>query len=1312
MRTDAADAKGLLPEGPSGYDLRERLVIGPSSVVYRGVARVDGNAVLLTTTRGRPSSRDVSDFSREYAILTRISGAPIVHALGHEVIEGRPWLILEDVGGQPLTSVVARFRAPDRAVTLALEISLALAEVHRRGIVHQRLEPRHIIVLDDGTVRLTGFASSTERLSETPTRMLDGTLAYVAPEQTGRLNLQVDERADLYAFGVVLFELLTGTPPFDAPDAAGWIHAHLAKQPAAPDSLDHRIAPSLSAIVLKLLAKDPADRYQHARGLARDLERCATALSHGDQTRFELGTDDVTDVFRVSERLHGREREVARLVAGFERAIADCSCVISLVPGYSGIGKTSVVSALYQPVARERGRFISGKFDQYKRDIPYQTIVQAFRGLMRDVLSANAEPLADWRRRVGDALGANAGVLADVIPELSTLLGPLPPIAELGPREAQNRFERVFLAFVRVFARVGHPLVLFLDDMQWADDATLGLLQSLGAPSAVPSLHVVLAYRDNEVGPDHRFALAVDALRAEGATLETIPVRDLEPPHVIALVAETVNRTSHDSSVRALALALSEKTGGNPFFIRELLQQLHGRGLFAFDAQRNRWDWDERATDAVDVAGNVVDLLVMRLSNLPVPMQRTLAVAACFGNRFDIESLAEVLQMSAGDVSAALSGARRDGLVVAVGDSCDTGAFRFHHDRIQQAAYSRLADDERTLAHLHIGRVLRARFQDGSDDLLFDAVEHLNRARTIASDPGERREITLLNLAAGRRAKAAAAWGPAQVYFENAVSLGGEHAWTSHRDETFGAVRDLAECDFLTGRFDRAAIHFDDLRGRSVSRIERAGVVTLHVRLLIVTGRYDDALDLAVRELESFGVSFPIGDPEIAAAIEVGHRRLEHFDFQSMAAMPVLGDSEPRALINLLASLPPAVYSRRPAILPLLAMKIVQLSIEHGNCEASCFGYSLYAMILAATLGEPARALELSQASIALTDRLDDPRLRAPAVHIHANHILFWSRGYDTAIPFLQRAYEAAMHVGDITIAAYVTFMGAWQEIERGHEVTETQRALAIHDARAEASRHATARDVVRLQIQFGRALAGETLDPLSLTTSDFDADAARLRISAAGLDTGLVTHDLLRAMLAWLHGRFAEAEAALECGSAALAAAYCLPIETTWALFDALTAAALWDDASAEARGTLSAKVRSAEARLRRWANDCPENFEAKHALVLAEMARLDGRTRDADREYEHAFVAARRSGMLHLQVIASQLAARVALASGLEHVARTWLREQHDVLRAWGATALVTAMEATHPYLRTTASEASGGLAQLDALAAIKASHALSRA
>ena len=440
------------------YRIEGLLYAGPRSSLYRATRSIDGKSILLKTTRkNRPPARDLAEFANERVVLERLSNTPVVGLLGHEELDGRPWLILDDLGGQPLDAIAARFRAPEHAVRLAAKIAGALAEIHRRGVIHLDLTPNHVIILADGSVRLTGFRTASLLRVDSSVSTVRGSLAYMAPEQTGRMNRPVDKRADLYALGVTLYELLVGRLPFEGKDLLEWTHAHLAKAPTPPEQLDERVPLSASAIVLKLLSKQAEDRYHSAGGVQRDLERCADAIARGERSPFLLGSDDAPDEFRVSHRLYGREAEVAKLLAGFDRAIVGDAAVVSLVAGYSGVGKTSVVRALFQPVVRERGRFVTGKFDQYKRDIPYATLVQAFPDLIRDILIESDESFARWRARLWAALGANGRVIVDVIPELERVVGPQPEVAALDPHEAQNRFEATFLAFVRVFARRDHP---------------------------------------------------------------------------------------------------------------------------------------------------------------------------------------------------------------------------------------------------------------------------------------------------------------------------------------------------------------------------------------------------------------------------------------------------------------------------------------------------------------------------------------------------------------------------------------------------------------------------------------------------------------------------------------------------------------------------------------------------------------------------------------------------------------------------------------------------------------------------------------
>lgn len=1305
-------------DAPEGYRALTLARESGNIVTYRAVRQLDDAHVLLHTPRNaRLTELDHEQVAHEFAVLTRLEEAPVAVALTMQHARGRPWLVLKDPGGESLNRIAARFRAPVKALAIGASIAGALAEVHRRGVMHRALNPGHILILDDGSVRITDFRHASFIRVDCSGQSMYGSLAHMAPEQTGRMNRPVDKRADLYSLGVILYELLTGRQPFEGNNALEWIHAHIAKTPVPPSKLDERIPASADAIVLKLLSKHAEDRYHGAAGLQRDLERCAAALTRGETGPFELGTEDVPDDFRVAHRLYGREAEIAQLLDGFDRASSSGSCVVTLIGGYSGVGKSSLVGELYRPIVRARGRFVSGKFDQYKRDIPYATIVQAFRDLLRGLLSLGERSLAEWRDRIREVLGVNGRLIVDVIPELELVVGPQPPVLGLDALEGQNRFELVFGAFVRVFAQPQHPLIIFLDDMQWADGATLGLLKILARPGQFPDLQLVLAFRNNEVDASHPFQLAIDAMRAGGARLDSLTVLDLEPRHVLQLVADTVSRLPADAA--SLATMIGTKAGGNPFFIGELLQVLHARGLLAFDMEVRGWTWDDAAIRTLDVTDNVVDLLIDRIRTLPRRTRRILTLASCFGSRFDVGTLATVVEEPLEVIETALHPALTDGFIVAVDESVRAKrAFRFQHDRIQQAAYS-FAADERDATHLRIGRVLRDRFAAGEDELLFDAVKHLDQGAALMLDAAERQQLVELNLLAGRRAKAAIAWEPARVYLAFAASRFDDDAWTTNFATTFVVLRELAECEFLAGQFAPAERRFDELRRLARTRTERGDVANAQVKLYIVMGRYDDALRLGLAELEPFGEPLIASDEELVVAISAARQRLsanlEGIDLRSIVDRPIIADAEPRALIVLLTSIAPAVYSRRPSLFPLLAMRIVNLSLEYGNCEHSCFGYSIYAMTLAGD-GDAERALSLSEASIALNERFLDPKLRGTVLHIHANHIIFWRRSYAEASAMHERAYLASMEVGDLTIAAYVSFMGAWQCLARGEALSVTDLALERFRNFAAGSHHEAAQLTVLIQRQFGRALAGLTASPLTLSDEQFDADAARARFESAGFDTGLVMHDLLRAMLAWYQGDYLVAEWWLARGSPSLPAAFCLPLEITWTLFDALTAAALWDAAAPEARSALFDRVVRAEARLFGWARGCPENFGAEHSLVAAELARIEDRGREALYGYEQAADAARRAGHLPVETIAAQLAVRLARSSGLIRATRAWLRDGHAVISEWGAGALLKTLKAANPEgfaadSRLPADVVPAAEQQLDVLTAIKASQALSR-
>ncbi len=674
-----------------------------------------------------------------------------------------------------------------RFLRVAIGAAAALGKVHQRGLVHKDIKPANILVDDaTGEVRLTGFGTASrltrERQAPHPPETIAGTLAYMAPEQTGRMNRSIDSRSDLYALGVTFYHLLTGALPFTAADPVEWVHCHLAKRPVAPAERQHDIPGALSSIVMKLLAKTAEARYQTAVGLERDLRRCQTAWTAQHRIDdFPLGERDTPDRLLIPETLYGRQREVDMLLAAFDRCVHGGAPELVLVSGYSGIGKSSVVNELQPVLVPPRGLFASGKFDRYKREIPYSTLAQAFQSLIRMLLGKSDADLASWRDALRGALGANARLIADLVPEVVSILGEPPPVPELPPRDAQRRFQMVVRQFIGVFARPEHPLALFLDDLQWLDAATLDLLEDLVSRSDLRHLLLIGAYRDNEVTAAHPLMRTLEAIRSTGA-VQDITLAPLTPDDVGALVADAIRGDATQAA--PLAALVHAKTDGNPFFVIQFLHVLADEGLLAFDHEHARWSWDLGGIHAKRYTDNVVELLARKLTRLPLDTQDALRRLACLGHGADDARLAIVLGTSEEHVHWALWEAVRQHLIDRIERS-----YTFVHDRVQEAAYALLTEQSRADAHLTIGRLLAAHTPaDKRDEAIFEIVNQLNRGASLITSPAEREELAELNLTAGKRAKSASAYASALTYLTAGAAMLPEDAWERRQELAFESI--------------------------------------------------------------------------------------------------------------------------------------------------------------------------------------------------------------------------------------------------------------------------------------------------------------------------------------------------------------------------------------------------------------------------------------------------------------------------------------------------------------------------------------------
>jgi hypothetical protein len=763
------------------------------------------------------------------------------------------------VDGSRLVPLDRLLRAPiamEPFLQLAIEITAALGELHARGIVHKDINPINILISDaTSEVQLTGFGLasrlSRERQPIEPDAFT-GTLAYMAPEQTGRMNRSVDSRSDLYALGVTFYQMLTGTLPFTAADPMEWVHCHLARLPVPPANRVKEIPGVVSAITMKLLAKMAEDRYQTAVGLESDLRLCLTAWKARFRIDdFSLGEHDIPDRLLIPEKLYGPRREVETLLASFNRIVRGGAPELVLVSGYSGVGKSSVVNELHKELVPLRGLFATGKFDQYKRDIPYATLAQAFQVLVRSVLSKSEEELTKWRGAFDDALGPNGKLIVNLVPELQLIIGEPPPIPDLPPQDAQRRFQLVLRRFIGVFAKPQHPIALFLDDLQWLDSASLNLIEDLLTQSDIRHLVLIGAFRSNEVDSSHALIRRLETIRKAGVPVSEIV---LAPLTRIDL-SEFATDCFHCEPERAAPLVelIHEKTAGNPFFAIQFISALVDEGLFTFDYRDRQWSWHLTRIQAKGYSDNVVDLMVDKLSRLPIKTQQALQLLACMGNSVKWAILEMVSQQPTEEMDRDLWEASRVGLILRTEQSC-----QFLHDRIREAAYSLISDDVRAEAHLRIARLLATRVSpEKREETIFDIVNQLNLGVSAATDANAKTQIARFNLQAGLRAKASTAYPSACSYFAFGFATLGDRGWDLAYEGAFRLLLERAECELLRGNLALSEGLIDLLPSSARSKTDRTESYRLQVTLQLLNGDMARAVRTSLECLKMFDMTFP-----------------------------------------------------------------------------------------------------------------------------------------------------------------------------------------------------------------------------------------------------------------------------------------------------------------------------------------------------------------------------------------------------------------------------------------------------------------------
>jgi predicted ATPase/GAF domain-containing protein/anti-anti-sigma regulatory factor len=1279
--------------------------------IYRGHRTSDMAPVIIKSLKQQhPKPNDVAKLKYERLVAADLALPGIVKPYGIEKIGDHLALVMEDIGGVALSSLVGgRKLSLKQLLQVAISIADTLGAIHARGLIHRDIKPHNVIInVERMEVKLSDFGSATYLSHEVQTagqpRAVEGTLSYMSPEQTGRTNRAVDTRSDLYSFGITLYELLTGGVPFRTADALELVHSHIARIPQAPKEVSPEVPSLLSDIIMKLLAKSPDDRYQSAYGLEADLQECLAQLeSHGSIASFPLGRLDMVADLRMPQKLYGREQELQSLMDTWGRASRD-AIELLLVSGYSGIGKSVLVYELHKPIVQSKGYFIAGKFDQLNRSVPYAAVASAFREIVRTILTESDAKLVRWKEKLRIALGASGGLLTDIIPELELLIGPQPSVPALAPTESQNRFDLTFYKFCQTLATKEHPLVLFLDDVQWVDPASLKFIQFLLTQADMRHMLVIAAYRDNEVDENHMFSLALADLRKARVAIHEITLRPLTMPVVNQIIADTLSSTPERTA--SLVDVVFAKTRGNPFFMHQFMKTLHSDKLLSFDGGVRLWSWDLTRIREMQVAENVVDFMAGKLRRLSESAQRVLRLAACIGHQFDLRTLSIIDRTELHETARALSETLQGGFIWALdansrflytqgeADAVDVEiaaqiSYRFSHDRVQQAAYSLIDAKDRQELHLRIGRLLLdSSTKEPIENALFDILHHMNLGISLISDPSERLRLSSLNLEAGKRAKLGLAYEAAKNYFRSGVSLlalDGE-GWADHYELSFALRMGLAECELLTGAFPAAEEILSTCLSQANTTFDKVNVHNLRMLLSQMSGKFNDAVSAVLAGLALLGVEIPGADQRgalFAAELAEIHVNMKGRKPADLIDLPEVVEPEQLAAQKLLADLVAAAMAPDPTLGAFAIAKQVNHSIKHGHSNTSAFGYMLYARLLLGGMGSYEDAYEFAKLGIALTEKYNNVRLSSLLTFTFATMLHFYEP-VGVVLKWLSRARHAAIEAGDFRTLSYTCYCTIWTRLSVGDDLESVSEENEQFLALTQRAKDTTGTHVMLCTRQIIKSLKGETTDPLSWSDDSFDEQWYASEFEKPEYAYFALWYSSVKLTQAYLFGDYDAALTHLAAAEKATTPAWAMDLFATEIPFYAcLTMLAVHDSVPAAEQEQYRSKIDGHLSKLAALAVQCPSNYDHKYKLVMAERARISGEQIKAMALYDEAIASAEVHEFPRDEAMANEIAARYHLEKGRLKCARAYATDAYHGYLAWGGSAKATHLASKIPEI-----------------------------
>jgi predicted ATPase/tRNA A-37 threonylcarbamoyl transferase component Bud32 len=1295
-----------------GYRISEELYNGSRTLVYRGYREIDSLAVVIKVLKNPyPTFHELLSFRNQYTIAKNLNSPLVIQTYSLEPFQNGYMLVMEDFGGISLKDYFRSPKMQDIAslqefLVIAIALCSTLDLLYHERIIHKDIKPSNILINPETKqVKLIDFSIASLLPRETQTlvnpNVLEGTLAYISPEQTGRMNRLIDYRTDFYSLGITFYELLTGVLPFAANEPMELVHYHIAKLPEQLTSKTKKEIPQvLSDIVMKLMAKNAEDRYQSALGLKFDLEKCLHQLQvDGKVENFEIAKRDVCDRFIIPDKLYGRENEVATLLQAFERVSLGAT-EIMLVAGFSGIGKTAVVNEVHKPIVRQRGYFIKGKYDQFNRNIPLSAFVQALRDLMSQLLSESDTQLVQWKEKILSALGDNGQVLIDVIPELEQIIGKQPPAAELSGSAAQNRFNLLFGKFIAVFATQQHPLVMFLDDLQWADSASLNLMQVLMSQSEMGYLLLIGAYRDNEVFPAHPLMLTLEEINKARATISTLTLASLSQSHVNHLVADTLSCST--IIAQPLSELVYQKTKGNPFFANQFLRALHQDGYITYNFNVGHWQCNLVAVRSLSLTDDVVEFMALQLQKLPDETQNILKLAACIGAQFDLETLAIVSEKSITDAATALWKALQEGLILPTSQTYKffQGAeqpqsedivnpnYRFLHDRVQQAAYSLIPSNQKQATHLQMGQLLQQKLSEiDREDKIFDIVGHLNLGIELIAQPQERQTLAQLNLKAGTKARSATAYAAARVYLQSGLELLSQDSWETQYELTLNLYVAAAEASHLNSDFEGMEQLAAFVLQQAQTILDKVKIYEIQIAAHTARNQTLQAMAVGTEALKQLGVEFltEADEAQISSGLQQIEEQLSGREIAELVDLPAMSDPNAQAAIQLLGMLFSPILQAMPALMPILSATMVSLSLQFGNAPGSTVGYAIHSMVLCAFLGEVKTGYSFGRLAMNLLDRFNVGEFKCKVLLLFAAWVQHHQESLKATMLTMKDGYATGMETGDFLNAGYnsldylIAKLFAGVELDIWEPEIEGYRAVLVQVKQHSAQ---TYLDMMQQTVQNLRearilsdCLIGTAYDETVMIPKHHqDRDLSAIAIA--------YTYKL---MLAYFFGNYTAAldyNAQAKQYLMAVSGMIFIPI---FHFYTALTHLALLSIHPESEQGEFLSLAQTHQTTLQQWAQNAPMNHLHKWYLVEAERQRVLGNKAEAIEHYDRAIIGAKENDYIQEEALANELAAKFYLDWDKQEIAQAYMTKAYYGYARWGAKAKVADLERRYPQLLT---------------------------